>query len=261
MIELPKHIYFNGTVIFDVNGNNDLITSNIMKMLKQKRIPIVVLDKSNNYMLCKINYVLSNDKIISNILELIYLGLDFKGFSQIIEIILFEQFRCITQLANGVSLSILKHDNPKSDKEIRKSWLIPIKAIDLKLKEKKRIFSEVPEIIYEGNYFELPCLRILLTIGAQKGKRNYGGKIIAFASKCNNITIKEAYEVGQHYYDRTKTKGFEFLEIKKWINWVYKLNDVKWYCKFSREIDICSRYKCWKHKENIQYMKRLKGNY
>jgi hypothetical protein len=94
------------------------------------------------------------------------------------------------------------------------------------------------------SYLSLPCTKKILRSPPHIGGINMGARIIAFACKLDGLNLEKAKATGKRYYKRCAPHDFNFLEVLRWVRWVYGKDKIFWNCTIPKDLNICNESKC-----------------
>jgi len=71
-----------------------------------------------------------------------------------------------------------------------------------------------------------------------------GARIIAIACRLDDLDIKDAEVIGKRYYIKCNHHDFNFLDVLRWVYWVYDKDKINWNCTIPKDLNICNELKC-----------------
>lgn len=231
----------------------------LRKLFRKKRLPIIMLKYDDKKILSKITYCIryhdlqidirkavragmTQAELCTNILEILTKKILSGLPAQKVEVI------AINEEDAGKDFQFVKFVDEKRIIPNERMWAIPITPLRRMLKtyyqNKKKEFWDKTRI-HHRSYFNLPCVRPLMSLGGVLGKRNSGAKVIAFACVAEGLTLEEAIAMGKHYHRIINSPDFTFREVLAWIKWAYSKRDLHWNCRIAQQIDECDKSICW----------------
>ncbi len=246
-----KTIQRDGYLGFNIKPGSKELKAKLASLFKAKRFP-VELKLKNTLILGSILYEIEEKTFTTLVRKCIRAGMTSKDLEYMISDILKEKIETVTI---GLGMTIERERGECFEQ--RKSWKIPKGKLSKKLNEnyttRRKIFQS-REGQTLNSYFALPCVKALLAMGGNKGKRNHGAKVIAFACVNEGLSKQDALRIGAKYHQRIGCDDFPMKEVVDWINWAYQKNDLQWSCKGPQDAGDCDKSVCWIVKE--YYAKR-----
>lgn len=71
-----------------------------------------------------------------------------------------------------------------------------------------------------------------------------GARIIAFACKLDGLNLEEAKATSKRYHRRCDHHDFNFLEVLRWVEWVYGKDGIYWNCTIPKNLNKCNESEC-----------------
>jgi len=114
--------------------------------------------------------------------------------------------------------------------------------------------KELKAIDYDGKFMNVPCVQKLLEEGLKIGKRNVGAKILAIASRMDNLELPVTKEVLSRYVQSCPQlpQPFKQDEADMWADWIYSQPNPYWNCGHARSIGVCDDTDCPYNQEKFK---------
>lgn len=108
------------------------------------------------------------------------------------------------------------------------------------------------KIDYKGEHLNFPCIQRIRE-GMPEGQRSASAKLLAIASKLDNLPVDKAKGLVTEFIDTCpQIVPFTSDEGYRWVDWVY--NQVKpfWNCGIAKDLGICHQVDCPYFKEKYK---------